>query len=46
MGDREDLPLTAAEFLVTVTGDIVIEVGFCVEQKKSFWIVEVSSRFD
>lgn len=31
MGNREDLPLTTAEFLVTVTGDIVIEIGFCVK---------------
>lgn len=34
MGNGEDLPLTTAEFLAMVTGDIVIELWFCVKQKK------------
>lgn len=28
MGNGEDLPLTTAEFLAMVTGDIVIEIGY------------------
>ena len=36
MGNGEDLPLTTAEFLAMVTGDIVIEIGFCVKQRKRF----------
>lgn len=28
MGNGEDLPLTTAEFLAMVTGDIVVEIGY------------------